>query len=120
MFTVEQAKAWADERIGQLTEERLSYTDSAVKMINKLMPELSKNLWNSSAWLGEALRQHGATDIQVQDIQMAQGQRSVYNDPWKVAVDYANEFATSGDTVEKGGLELAIALVNDNERCLCN
>jgi hypothetical protein len=46
----------------------------------------------------------------VRDIQMAVGQRAFGGDAWQAAVDYANEFAATGDTAEKGGLELAVKI----------
>ena len=76
-------------------------------MFNRAMPELSRKLWNAGCWLAEKLREHGATDEQVEEIQLAHGQRSFGGDTWKAAVDYANEFAEEGDTEEKGGIELA-------------
>lgn len=107
MFTVEDAKSWASERCSELDADRLAHEDQMVQMMNRMMPEKSKSLWDSGCWLAEKLREHGATDKQVSSIQMAQGQRAFCGDAWQAAVDYANEFAANGDTEEKGGAELA-------------
>jgi hypothetical protein len=107
MLTVEDAKAWASERCSELDADRLGHEDQMVQMMNRMIPEKSKSLWDSGCWLAAKLREHGATDEQVSSIQMAQGQRAFGGDAWQAAVDYANEFAANGDTEEKGGAELA-------------
>lgn len=108
MKTIEDAKRWASENADELEADRLSCDDKNVVLFNRLMPELSKTLWDSGSWLSQELRSHGADDEQVQEIQMAHGQRSFGGEAWQAAVDYANEFAANGDTKEKGGLELGI------------
>lgn len=111
--TITDAKEWADKQSDKLDRDRLECPDPAVQWINKMIPEKSKELWNSGCWLAHVLREHGANDEQVIDIQTAQGQRSLGNDPWKVAVDYANEFIANGDTEEKSGIELAMKINNE-------
>lgn len=108
MLTIEDAKTWATERSSELDEARLGCEDQIIQMMNRMMPEKSKSLWDSGCWLAANLREHGATDEQVSSIQMAQGQRAFGGDAWQAAVDYANEFAANGDTEEKGGAELAV------------
>ncbi len=107
MLTIEDAKKWASERSEMLDSDRLANQDPLLQMMNKAIPEKSKNLWDSSIWLAMMLDEHGATDDQIESIQMAQGQRSLFGDPWEIAVEYANEFIATGSTKEKGGLELA-------------
>lgn len=107
MLTVEDAKKWADERSSELDKERLGWEDPTIQMLNRIIPEKSKNLWNSGCWLESVLLENGASKEQIKDIQFAHGQRSFANDEWKVAVDYANEFIANGETKEKGGFELA-------------
>lgn len=110
MLTISDARAWADARREELDLARLTHTDPMVCMMNRVMPEKSKTLWDSGCWLAEVLREHGATDEQVRDTQMAVGQRALGGDAWRAAVDYANEFVATGDTEEKGGLELAVKI----------
>jgi hypothetical protein len=107
MLTVEDAKKWALERLIELDKDRLECENKAVQMLNRIIPEKSKNLWDSGCWLESVLLENGASKEQVKDIQFAHGQRSFANDEWKVAVDYANEFIANGETQEKGGFELA-------------
>lgn len=107
MRTIEDAKQWALENAVMLHADRLACEDESVRMFNDIMPDLAKKLWDSGAWLAHELVAHGATNDQVSNIQMAQGQRAFGGDAWKAAVDYANEFAATGDTEEKGGCELA-------------
>jgi len=107
-YTIEDAKRWASENTEDLDRNRLRCDDVHVQMFNRIMPAKSKVLWDSGSWLGARLRSHGATDEQVSSIQMAQGQRAFGGDAWRAAVDYANEYAATGDTQEKGGLELAV------------
>ena len=107
-FTVEQAKRWAEDNSVELDSNRLTCDDESVQMFNSCMPDKSKQLWDSGCWLGERLRAAGAKDDQVRQIQMAQGQRAFCGDAWQAAVDYANEFTATGDTVEKGGVALAV------------
>ena len=107
MRTIEDAKKWARENAADLDAARLSCKDESVRMFNDIMPEKSKTLWDSGSWLAHELESLGATADQISDIQMAQGQRAFGGDTWQAAVDYVNEFAATGDTEEKGGLELA-------------
>ena len=108
MYTINDAKTWATENSESLDADRLSCKDETVQMFNKVMPEVSKLLWDSGCWMAEQLRSHGASKGQVSSIQMAQGQRAFGGDAWQAAVDYANEFAETGDTEEKGGAALAV------------
>ncbi len=107
MFTIEEAKKWANEHSQKLDADRLGNKDETVQMLNRMIPEKSKSLWDSSCWLANKLKEHGATDEQISSIQMAHGQRSFADDSWQVAVYYVNEFSVTGDTKEKGGIELA-------------
>ena len=105
--TVDDAKRWASENKVDLDAARLSTEDETIQMFNRMMPDKSKELWDSGTWLAKQLRTAGATDEQVNSIQMAQGQRAFGGNAWQAAVDYANEFEATGDTEEKGGLALA-------------
>ena len=107
LYTIAGAKRWADEHSAELDRNRKASSDADVQMFNRIMPEKSKELWDSGVWLGDRLEEHGATKDQIQSIQMAAGQRAFGGDAWQAAVDYANEFAGTGDTREKGGAELA-------------
>ncbi len=107
MLTIEDAKQWAVENAVMLHEGRISCKNESVRMFNSIMPDLSKLLWDSGCWLAHVLESHGATAEQIVDIQGAQGQRAFCGDAWQAAVDYANEFAETGDTEEKWGPELA-------------
>lgn len=107
MYTTEDAKSWAAQRSSELDDRRCACGDEAVRMMNQFDAVKSKSLWDSGSWLAEVLRDAGATDAQIAAIQMAQGQRAFGGDPWKAAVDYANEFLSTGDTEEKGGIDLA-------------
>ena len=106
-LTVEEAKRWANDNATALDEDRLAHDDWFIQMLNRAAPEKAKGLWDSGCWLGETLHNAGATDEQISEIQMAHGQRSFGGDEWQAAVAYANEFVATGDTSEKGGLELA-------------
>ena len=106
-YTVDDAKRWAAEHSADLDRDREASSDADVQMFNRLMPAISKELWNSGIWLRERLTEHGASEAQIRSIQMAAGQRAFGGDAWQAAVDYANEFAATGDTEEKGGVELA-------------
>ena len=105
--TIYDAKQWARDNTEELDADRLSSNDDAVQMFNRVMPEKSKELWDSGSWLAGQLRSNGATEEQISSIQMAQGQRAFGGNAWQAAVDYANEFEATGDTQEKGGLNLA-------------
>ena len=109
-FTVVKAKQWAVDNSDDLDAARHAKGEEEefVRAFNNTMPGLSKLLWDSGSWLGTQLRDMGATEEQVTTIQMAHGQRAVAADPWRVAVDYANEFHDTGDTKEKAGPELAV------------
>ena len=88
-FTVEDSKKWVDERSKELDKDRLECEDPTVQMLNRVIPEKSKNLWNSSCWLESVLLENGASKEQVKSIQFAHGQRSFAGDEWKIAVEYA-------------------------------
>lgn len=115
MLTISDAKAWAEARRESLDIARLAHADPMVRLMNNAMPEKSKTLGDSGCWLAAVIREHGATDQQVRDIQMAVGQRAFGGDAWQAAVDYANEFVAKGDTEEKGGLELAVKINSELE-----
>lgn len=106
-YTVEIAKQWARENAAELEASRLACPEKIVQQLNRSMPDLSRELWNSGCWLNERIADHGVPADQVRRIGMAHGQRSFGRDPWEVAVMYANEVAANGDTSEKGGKELA-------------
>ncbi len=106
-YTANGARKWAAEHSADLDRDRKACSDADVQMFNTLMPKVSKTLWDSGIWLAERLAEHGANKDQIQSIQMATGQRAFGGDAWQAAVDYANEFAATGDTKEKGGEELA-------------
>lgn len=109
-YTVSEAQRWAAERRQELERDRLETDCSITQRLNRIDAEVSRLLWETGAWLGEMLRAHGASKQQVASICMALGQRSFGRDAamvWAVAVSYANEFAATGDTREKGGLALA-------------
>lgn len=74
---------------------------------------MSKELWDSGCWLAEALRECGARDAVIQDLQFAAGQRSLGGDAWEVSVRYANEFARCGATEEHAGPELAAKVLRE-------
>ena len=107
MRTIQEAKQWAKDNAADLDAARLSSEDETVQMFNNIMPEKSKVLWDSGVWLAHELESHGATADQIYSIQTALGQRAFCGDAWQAAVAYANEFASTGDTEEKGGHELA-------------
>ena len=105
--TISNAKKWAKENDNDLNSARMKCKDSGAQLLNTIMPEKAKELWDSGSWLSEQLDSLGATDEQIKDIQFAHGQRAFGGDPWKVAVKYVNEFMANGDTKEKPGSELA-------------
>lgn len=107
MKTVDDAKQWARDNTKELDARRLASPSDDVQMFNRIMPDKSKELWDSGCWLARELESLGATDEEISSIQMAQGQRAFGGNAWQAAVDYVNEFAATGDTVEKGGPELA-------------
>ncbi len=107
MSTINDAKQWAKDNASDLDASRLACADESVQIFNQIMPDKSKELWDSGGWLAQELESHGATVEQIHDIQTATGQRAFGGDAWRAAVDYANEFAATGDTEEKGGPELA-------------
>jgi hypothetical protein len=105
--TINDAKQWARDNASDLDASRLACADEFAQMLKQIMPDKSKELWDSGCWLAQELESRGATVEQIHDIQMATGQRAFGGDAWRAAVDYANEFAATGDTKEKGGLDLA-------------
>lgn len=113
MYTIKDAKQWAVDNSDELDGRRMSSRDPDVQMFNSIRPELSKTLWDTGMWLAHELETHGATREQVQDGQMALGQRAFGGDAWQAAVDYVNEFVATGDTEEKGGAELAEKLLGN-------
>ncbi|MCH7549651.1 MAG: hypothetical protein IH969_08990 [Candidatus Krumholzibacteriota bacterium] len=106
--TIEDAKKWTLKHSEELDKDRLANTNPDVQLMNRIMPPgKMKELWDSGEWLNMTLRAAGATEEQAFDICFAQGQRAFGGCPWNAAVNYANEFEVTGDTEEKGGMELA-------------
>ncbi|RKY70960.1 MAG: hypothetical protein DRQ14_08065 [Candidatus Latescibacterota bacterium] len=106
-FTVVEAMEWADENREELDGARLGSEDSSVKMMNGMMPDKSREMWDAGCWLGERLEELGATEDEAMDLQFALGQRAFAGSAWEAAVRYANEFAERGGTEEHAGPELA-------------
>ena len=115
LYTVAVARAWEKAYEQQLEDQR-NNCEFPLQILVKSLPEkIARSLWNSGAWLTWILRESGASDQQINDIAGAHGQRSFYRDPWEVAVAYVNEFVTTGDTKEKGGMLLAQQLVDEQK-----
>lgn len=103
LHTIESAKADVQKNIDEIMD---SYRKC------KEIPEFMRNahleeLWKSGCWLKETLVRFGATEQQSTDICFAHGQRSVFGDPWKYAVAYANKWMEKMTIPEKPGPELA-------------
>jgi hypothetical protein len=65
-------------------------------------------VWKAGCWLNMMLKRDlGAAENEAYDIGFCHGQRSVFGDPWEWAVRYANEYAATGHTADKPGMELA-------------
>jgi hypothetical protein len=110
MFTESDAKTWVESNKTKLIDSLLR--DPEIPSIFKQPNTLFEDIFCAGAWLDEKLREHGATAAQVQDICTAVGQRSFSGDPYKLAVQYLNEFSQSGGVKDKAGWVLAEQIIN--------
>ena len=106
MKTIEDAKQWVAENHKELTKTRLSSTEPTIQMLNRVLPDKSRDLWDSGCWLQNEMRTLGATNEEITDAQFACGQRAFANDPWEIAVRYINEYQESGEIKDKPGAQL--------------
>lgn len=68
----------------------------------------------SGQWLGETLKKDGASEDEVLDTCFALGQRSMYGNPFDIALKYANEYLENGFVSEKPGDDLAFKIQREN------
>jgi len=113
MHTIESAQQWENENAVRLDAKRLASTDEGVQMLNRILPDKSRQLWNSGCWLAEQLEACGASDDEIRDIQMVQGQHAFGGSAWQAAVDLANEYTETHTTKEHAGAELAEKLFKE-------
>lgn len=66
-----------------------------------------EEVWVAGCWLNAKLRASGASEAQVKQIGFAHGQRSFFENPYKWAAIYHNEFIENQSIKDKPGLELA-------------
>ncbi|QDU34300.1 hypothetical protein KS4_23670 [Poriferisphaera corsica] len=101
--TIEEAKQWTELHKNELLAAMKENKDC--KHLSGL--PVMVNLWNAGCWLNHRLAEAGATSDEISSIGFAHGQRSFANDPYKVAVDYVNEYETNKSVQDKPGVALA-------------
>ena len=109
MKTAEDVKAWM---AGEHRAECMDNYRTSKDIPDFLRSPRTELLWMSGCWLNTVLGEMGATDKEIFDIGFCQGQQSVFRDPIKVAVEYANEYETNKKVKDQPGLNFADELNN--------
>ena len=102
-YTLDSAKTWIADHDLSLGE---ALAASDVPDFMKSLPFM-RPVWDAGCWLGEILRELGASDAENSRICFAHGQRSLGGDTLAIAVNYANEFAGTATTSDRPGVKLA-------------
>lgn len=113
MYTVEDVKKWIVENNVELEKDRLNCQDETVKMLNRILPDKSKTLWDIGCWIEDVLEKLGADKEEISDAQFAFGQRAFGGAGEATAVAYVNEFVETKEIAEKPGPELAEKINNE-------
>lgn len=113
MYTVEDVKKWIVENNTELEKDRLNCQDSSVQMLNRILPDKSKMLWDIGCWIEHVLQKNGADKEDISDIQFVFGQRAFGGAGEATAVAYVNEFVKTKEVAEKPGPELAEKIHNE-------
>jgi hypothetical protein len=111
MKTLEDAKAWRKEHEAECLK---AYVEC------KSIPDFFRSsrleeIWLAGCWLKDRLVKTGMTSEQADEVTFCLGQKSVYGDPWEIAVAYANEYTTKGSIADKPGAELGLKLATENK-----
>ena len=105
-YTVDEAKSWYEEHKDEIIEH------SKCKEL-MICSEKIEQTCVMGVWLAEKLSKMGADEIVVDDACFTLGQRSLFGDPFKEAVKYANEYEENGSLLDKPGLELANKILDE-------
>lgn len=112
MHTENEAIMWGVDH--HLELEKSFMESNVVPNVFKKLDNPVFQIWKAGCWLDEMLRNAGASDEENTNICFVLGQRSVFGNPWKWAVRYANEFEQKRTVEDKPGVELADKL---NKKC---
>ena len=115
MYSIDDLKRWVEEHEKELDQARLDCPNPEVQSLNRIMPDLVKAVWDSGGWMRQILRDRGVADDRIRRLQFAHGQRSLFEDPYLVAVRNVNTFITDRSQVDEPGEALANQL---NEKFL--
>ena len=112
MNTLAEAKAWQEAHRAECLK---AYVECK-EIPDFLRSSHLEEIWMAGCWLKDRLVAAGMGVEQASKVLFCCGQRSLYNDPWKVAMDYINEFEANGAIDDKPGAKLAAKLVNGEGR----
>lgn len=105
MYTRDEAIKWGIDHHVEL--EKSFMESDVVPNIFKKLDNPMFQIWKAGCWLDEMLRNAGASDEENTNICFVLGQRSFFEDPWKWAIHYANEFKQKKFVSDNPGVELA-------------
>ena len=100
-------EAWRDEHHNELMKALYASTDMSVVMLRNLLPGKIEAVWESGSWLKTKLMDLGCSHRMSSNVCFAHGQRCQVADPVEVALEYVNEYASTGDVVDRPGPALA-------------
>ena len=104
MYTIDDAKKHVEK---YATEIKESYEKKCPLHLPKMW-----EVWQSGCFLMWELEKLGCHEQERNDIGFAQGQRSLFGDPWEWAVHYLNEYLENGKVQDQPGMELADEIIN--------
>lgn len=104
-FTTADIEAWVQERRTEIME---GYERFITRFPYLPRSPNTERVWQSAWWLKAALTASGATAPHIVQISFCLGQRSLAEDPYVVAAQYANEFTATWTVADKPGKALAM------------
>lgn len=111
VYSVQDAALYIRDHLPEMVQALLECDEVPAFMKGPDSP--FAKIWCAGSFLTRKLREHGATDQQVQEIGFCHGQRSFGGDTLKAAVDYLNEFCQNNQIEDKPGAELGERLLRD-------
>lgn len=118
MPKIERAEydAWRDQHHDELMKALYASKDASVVMLRNIMPDKIEPVWESGSWLKVKLMDLGCSTRMSSNICFAHGQRCQVHDPVAVALEYVNEYATTGAVADEPGFELAERILQESIR----
>jgi hypothetical protein len=105
MHTEEEVLTWVKKNRDELIQSL--HDNAEIPGYLKTPGDRFEEVWCAGCWLNKKLEEAGATEEEVRNIGFAHGQRSLFGNTYRWALNYLNEFESAGAIKDKPGIELA-------------